>query len=92
MVSSTDHSYTLTTKSKGLRNNNRTGRKVKPKHPDKKDEILQFNTLKATGNCCWKVWSGFKSLSGQSLALHGVGTQILEWNIHYVELNENCEI
>jgi len=88
VLSSTEHTYTITTKSKTLRKRKRTGRKIKTKNPNKTDEILQFNKIEATGNCSWKVWSGFKSLSGQSLAVSKVGTQILEWNIRYVELKE----
>lgn len=84
---STDHTYTATVYSNKLRARRVKRRKIKLKHPETQD-LLPFDAVTLTGNCCWRVSNAF--LGGQSTTMNAIGSYQTGWVVRAVELLDEC--
>ena len=72
-----------------MKERKRKRRSIKLKHPETK-KLYKFEAVTLTGNCCWKVWSSYRS--GTPYNMVGPDNYYPGWAIRAVELLEDCEI
>ena len=83
---SSEHNQGMYIQPADLRNTKRNKKKLKKYYSSNEP----FDLARLEGNCCWKVWSRYRS--GQSFGMGTAKTYQPGWNILSVQLVESCNL
>ena len=83
---SSEHNQGMYIQPDELRNTKRNKKKLKEYYSSNEP----FDLARLEGNCCWKVWSRYRS--GQSFGMGTAQTYQPGWNILSVQLVESCDL